>query len=85
MKDLVEKVAALLMSQIKSARVDQKTMEIKARAYLRAADIITSPGSSIGNSEVIPSGASSARASVCSATATAFLASPASSRWVVWK
>ncbi|KAM3176567.1 hypothetical protein ACTXT7_006268 [Hymenolepis weldensis] len=80
MKDLLEKVAALLMSQVKSARVNQKTMEIKAKAYLRAADIITSPGSSIGNSGVISSGASSARASVCSATATAFLASPASSR-----
>nr|CDS33376.1 coiled coil domain containing protein 39 [Hymenolepis microstoma] len=79
MKDLVEKVAVLLMSQVKSTRVDQETKVIKARAYLRAADIITSPRSSSENPRAPVSGPSSAGTSVCSGTALAFLESPSTS------
>ncbi|VDN98293.1 unnamed protein product [Rodentolepis nana] len=72
MKDLVEKVATLLMSQVKATRVDQETKVIKARAYLRAADITISPGSSAGNSRAAVSETSSGGTSVCSGTALAF-------------
>lgn len=77
MKDLVEKVSSLLMSQVKSTRVDQKAAEIQARAYLRAADISTPPGSSIGNFGAQLSGVTSGRTSVCSSSVASVL--PASS------
>ncbi|KAM7540020.1 hypothetical protein Aperf_G00000033947 [Anoplocephala perfoliata] len=79
LKDLVEMVVALLMSKVRVTRVDQKAVEIQARAYLRAADISIGAGSS----GAAPSDVSSSRTSIASSSASGFLSSTASSRWVI--